>query len=308
MWKRFAIVALIAAAVALALLSLLPFVAGEAWLVELASHFRLQYLGASLAVGIALLALGHPRHAAALLPIAALNAIVAAPYVLPQARAVAGDATLKLLVVNLASRNRRFDGLLDIVEREQPDIAVLAEYTPAADGALESLAERFPYSHRVARTDPWGIALISRLPIEQARVFALGSTPAIDAELRGPRGRIRVLGIHLRPPTTAAGFAARNAQLETLAALAAGEDGPLVVAGDFNLSPYSAYFVAWLQASGLRDTLAGGLGFSWPSQFPPFGIPIDHAFVSEDFAVLSRRYLERFGSDHLPVLIELIED
>lgn len=306
MGKRFAIVVLSAGAVALALLSLVPFVAGDIWPVELATHFRVQYLVASIGVAVALALLGCARRATAMLPIAVANAVVVAPYILPQAQAVTGTGTVKLLVVNLAARNRSFDDLIDMVAREQPDIAVLAEYTPHAAAVLKSLHADLPHSRQIARDDAWGIALMSRLPIEQARIFDLGETPAIDARLGGG---IRVIGVHLLPPTTTQRFAARNAQLESLAELAAGSETPLIVAGDFNLSPYSPYFGRWLRASSLSDTLAGqGLDFTWPSQFFLLGIPIDHVFVSPEFSVLTRRRLERFGSDHLPVLIELTQE
>jgi endonuclease/exonuclease/phosphatase (EEP) superfamily protein YafD len=244
-----------------------------------------------------------------MLPVAAINALVVTPYALPQAQAVADGDALKLLVVNLAADNRRFEELLGIVTRERPDVVVLAEFTPHAAAALQSLKAHLPHSRQIARADPWGIALLSRLPIEEARIFDLGETPAVDARLSGPRGDIRVLGVHLLPPTTARWFDARNAQLDTLAALALSSTTPLIVAGDFNLSPYSAYFRRWIGASGLSDTVAGqGLDFTWPGGFPPLGISIDHAFVSDDFSVLTRQRLERFGSDHLPVLIELIQE
>jgi endonuclease/exonuclease/phosphatase (EEP) superfamily protein YafD len=309
MGKRVAIVVLSACAVALALVSALPFVAGHTWLVEIASHFRVQYLAVSVLIAVGLAVLGCRHRAVAMLPIAAINALVVAPHALPQAQAVVEGPSLKLLIVNLAADNHRFEDLLTIVAREQPDIAVLAEFTPHAAAALRPLRAHLQYSREIARVDAWGIALLSRLPIEDARIFDLGDTPAIDARLSGPQGEVRLLGVHLLPPTTARWFAARNAQLDALAALTAGGTVPLIVAGDFNLSPYSAYFGRWIGASGLHDTLAGqGLDFTWPSGFPPLGIPIDHAFVSDEFSVLSRRRLERFGSDHLPVLIELIQE
>lgn len=309
MWKRALILFSSTGAVATALVSLLPLVAGRLWLGELASHFRVQYLAAALVLAIVLLALGRARRAALLLPVAALNAFVAVPYLVPQARAVMDGPEVTLMVANLAWRNRHFDGLVEIVARETPDIVVLAEFTEHAEAALAPLEAELPYTRRLARSDPWGIALMSRFPVERARFFELGPTPAVDAELRGPAGTLRVVGVHLVPPTTAALFAARNAQLKALAEIAAAEPGPLIVAGDFNLTPYSPYFASFVQAGGLKDIQPGrGFDFTWPSRFPLLGIPIDHAFVSADLTVLARRRLDRFGSDHLPVLTELFQD
>jgi endonuclease/exonuclease/phosphatase family metal-dependent hydrolase len=45
---------------------------------------------------------------------------------------------------------------------------------------------------------------------------------------------------------------------------------------------------------------------SWPSWLPsPLRIAIDHAFVSNDLAVVARRLGPKIGSDHLRLIFEL---
>lgn len=308
--KRALIALLLAGAALTTLLSVASLFAGATWLAELTSHFRVQYACVALLLAGALATFGRRRVAAAMLAVAGLNAFFVTPYLLPRAVAVAAAGQpVRLLVVNLEAGNPELDKLARIVEREAPDVILLMEYTPAAAKALAELGTHYPYSEGVVRPDPWGIALLSRLPIEAGAVRQFDGVPAIDVALAGPAGRFRLVGVHLRPPTRAKWFDVRNAQLETLSELSARIDEPLVVAGDFNLSPYSPYYTTWLRESGLADTLVGhGLGITWPSYFLPLGIPIDHAFVSAEFSVSSRRSLENFGSDHLPVLIELNQD
>src|SRR5690606_33163560 len=132
------------------------------------------------------------------------------------------------------------------------------------------------------------------------------STPAIDATLVAPAGALRLIGVHLRAPTDPRSAAERDRQLDALAALVARIDGPLVVAGDFNLTPYSPYFEDLVDATGLRDSRTGsGPGFTWPSFFPLLGVPIDHCLVSPDVHVAALRRLSAFGSDHYPIVVEL---
>lgn len=310
MSKRFLAALLSAAALLSIALTLVGFAAGRTWPAELTTHFRVQYLGGQLVIGVALAALGYRRWLAALLPAALLNALLIGPYLLPQPQALgAAGSTLRLMTVNLAARNHTFDGLLNMVARENPDVILLLEYTPWAQAALAPLHATYRHSTESVQADPFGIALFSRKPLADLRTFALGETLAVDARFDGPGGPVRLLGVHLLPPTTAAWFHLRNAQLDQLAAMARGRQEPIVVLGDFNLSPYSPFFRGLLEAAHLEDTLAGrGLDFSWPSFFPPLGVPIDHCIVSPEFAVLARRRLENFGSDHLPLLIELSQD
>src|SRR5690606_12763568 len=98
----------------------------------------------------------------------------------------------------------------------------------------------------------------------------------------------------------------RNRQLERLAALRAASPEPLLVLGDFNCTPFSPHFRDWLDAGGLRTTLARrGVGISWPTFLPVLGIAIDHVVVSSEFTVLEHRRLPAFGSDHYPIMARI---
>jgi endonuclease/exonuclease/phosphatase (EEP) superfamily protein YafD len=110
----------------------------------------------------------------------------------------------------------------------------------------------------------------------------------------------------LNAPVSRRRAAARNQELRALAAHTAAIEGPLIVAGDFNATPYSPYFVEWLETTGLTDSRRGRtLSASWPTMLPAAGIPIDHITVNDDFTILSHRRLPNFESDHYGLLVEL---
>jgi endonuclease/exonuclease/phosphatase (EEP) superfamily protein YafD len=112
--------------------------------------------------------------------------------------------------------------------------------------------------------------------------------------------------VHLSAPVTRRRAAARNQELLALAAHTAAVEGPLIVAGDFNVTPYSPYFVDWLETTGFTDSRRGRtLSISWPTLLPIAGIPIDHVAVNDDFEILSHRRMPNFESDHYGVLVEL---
>jgi endonuclease/exonuclease/phosphatase (EEP) superfamily protein YafD len=215
-------------------------------------------------------------------------------------------APIKVLTVNVSFRQFSARRLLEIVHEADPDVVVLQELTPHADSVLTNLDNTFPYHRKFPADGPTGIGVWSRLPLESGATFALGLAPAIQARVRAPTGAFTVIGVHLRAPTTPQRAAARNRELRELAARSRAIAEPLVVAGDFNVSPYSPYFTDWLEASGLTDTRRGrALSISWPTMLPWLGIPIDHVAVNAGFDILSHRRLPNFESDHYGVLVEL---
>jgi endonuclease/exonuclease/phosphatase (EEP) superfamily protein YafD len=237
-----------------------------------------------------------------------VSAAAVAPY-LPlgaEALAASGAQRLKVLTVNVSYQQFSTRRLLEIIRDADPDVIVAQELTPYADGVLAPLDATFAYSYKMPAEGPYGIALWSRLPLDYAGPFALGRQPSIEARVRAPGGTFTVLGVHLNAPTTPRRAAARNEELRALAQRSAAVAGPLVVAGDFNVTPYSPYFADWLAASGLTDTRRNRtLSTSWPTALPILGIPIDHVAVSPQFAILAHHRLADFGSDHRGLLAEL---
>jgi endonuclease/exonuclease/phosphatase (EEP) superfamily protein YafD len=288
--------------------SVLPFGARLSWILELTTHFRVQYLAVT-AVLLAIAALRRRfRACAALVAAGAVSAAPVLPY-LPlgeQAPVTSAAVPLKVLTVNVSFREFSARRLLEIVREADPHVVVVQELTPHAERVLADLDVAFPHLRKFPADGPVGIGLWSRLPLESSATFALGRAPAVEARVLGPTGTFTVIGAHLRAPTSPARAAARNRELRELAVRAGAVAGPLIVAGDFNITPYSPFFSDWLEDSGLTDTRRGRtLSVSWPTTLPAVGIPIDHVAVSEHFDILSHRTLPNFDSDHYGVLVEL---
>lgn len=308
--RRGADTAALAATVALLAATAAGLAAHLWWVFELVTHFRVQLAAAHLLLAAALLTLGRPRWSAAVALLMLPNAWPLVPYLAPGAHAAAGHGTLDVVVVNVEWRNPSAAKLLERIESESPDVVVIVELTEGWADKLRPLFTEYPHRVLQAESDAFGIGILSRHPLDDARIFMLESTPAIDTRIRAPRGSIRLVGVHLRSPTSSSWAAERGRQLAHLAALAAVSDAPLAICGDFNLTPYSPLFAEWTRRSGLRDARAGqGLGITWPTYLPIVGIPIDHCAVSREVGVAGVRRLPAFGSDHYPIAVELfLED
>jgi endonuclease/exonuclease/phosphatase (EEP) superfamily protein YafD len=289
--------------------ALLPLGARFTWVFDLFTHFRIQLI-AALAVLIVSFAIQRAyRWCASLGICAAINVVPLVPYLPLGDASGAAAPTLSLLAVNVRYRNSEYANLLASIAEADPDVVLVVEFTAQWGEHLVSLAAKYPYQIRHPQPDAFGIALYSRHPLESASELTLVASVAIDARVATPRGNVRVIGVHLRPPMSRALAHERNAQLTALATHVATIDEPLAVLGDFNITPYSPHFTDWLAATGLHDARKGRrLDLTWPTFFPPLGIPIDYCLVRDGLTVAQYARLPDFGSDHYPVLARLVQD
>lgn len=277
---------------------------------ELASHFKAQYLLASAACAIFLALLRRRRWALLALACALLNAAYVVPLYLPAPAVERADAPrrrVKLLLANVNVANADYDALLRLAREESPDVVILQEATPAWAAATAALRDALPHAHLEARPDPFGIVVYSRFPLERAEAVPLGAArvPAVVARVRADGAPFSLVTAHVFPPLPG-WYEGRNEQLESLAALAAAAERPLVLAGDLNASPWSPYFTKFERASRLRDARRGfGLLPTWPTYRPALYVPIDHCLVSPDVRVARFSTGAHVGSDHLPVVVTL---
>lgn len=308
-WLR---VPLMLAATVIVVASLLPFGARWSWILEQFSQFRVQYLASALVLFVLLALVRRPRWCAALALAIAINFVAVIDYLPtlgrgPTRDVAAADRAIRVMSVNLSQRNFSVEELLEIIRAESPDLLLLVELTPRSVERLAALDELYPYRLKAPAPDPFGLGLLSRYDLGAAEVIQLGATMAIRAPLTTAAGSFVFIGVHLLSPIQRSHALERNAQLLKLATLRAGISAPVVVAGDFNISPYSPFFADWLDATGLRDPGATrGPRFTWPTFLPILGIPIDHCVVSQQIRVNDFRRLPSFGSDHYPLLTELV--
>ena len=180
-----------AAAVVTVAFSLLTSFPALHYRVELFAHFRLQYLAASVLLLLVFAGLRHSVFGVILLAAASLNAAHVVPWYLGEP-APPTAATLKLLNANVLSHNDDYEALIRLVETEQPDIIFLQEISPAWQAHLAPLGNRYPHGYTEPRSDNFGIALLSRLPLESGdrdgegsdvqRIVKVGRIPDAEEE------------------------------------------------------------------------------------------------------------------------------
>ncbi len=287
------------------------------WLFDLFAHFRWHYLAAVLALALASIVLLSRRCLAGAL----LIAILQLPALARERELVAPtkddrSAQLRILNANIHWDNKSPDLLLRLVTDSKPDVLVLQEVRPNVWHAeIERLIRDYPH---VLPVD-WrrsGTIILSRIELhpQADEITNVADRPAkiVLGAITSGNSRIRIAGYHAFLPLNESGWRSQN---EVLARLTreARNGGPIIVAGDFNLTPYSKRFARFLDVSRLRRA---DLGWLWPHTWPTpsgwfyggfvfRGFPIDHVLVSPQLAIVRAVRGPDIGSDHYPLIVDL---
>lgn len=233
------------------------------------------------------------------------------PYILSEpvsaANATTREETFRLMSLNVWFRNPDLTDTAQYLEQSQADAVVLLELTPPQANKLVPLLPSYPYYH--IEPSRMGAAVFTKWPVLSAESVPLAADGAVAARLtldwRGTP--VTVLGVHLNWPLGPRNARFRNEELAAVVSFSKAQRGPLLVAGDFNLTPWSEYFSDALQESGLHDAARGfGLTRSWPAQFAPVGIRIDHCLLSPHWRSVASHIGPFLGSDHLPVVADVV--
>ncbi|MGR3434918.1 MAG: endonuclease/exonuclease/phosphatase family protein [Shimia sp.] len=229
-----------------------------------------------------------------------------------------GDAApaappIRLYQRNLWAHNDRHASILAEIARLSPDVVTFQEAGTAHAPLLAALASDYPHRHVCTYSDLRRIAILSRFPPTSAepictRWRAFG---ALQVEARG--APLWIVAVHLPRPWPL-GNAVRAREVGTgLASLT----GPMIVAGDFNMVPWSAEQRRLRRVAGLRrigpqgPTLvlrpwASIRGMRPVTAFAPaWGVPLplDRVAMRGGAGRITR--LPRLGSDHMGLFAEL---
>jgi endonuclease/exonuclease/phosphatase family metal-dependent hydrolase len=245
--------------------------------------------------------------AVAALAVLAVGWLGAAPVAPANPRTDVRVMTYNIQQVYDANGQRDFAGQLQVIREVQPDILGLEECDTAriAGGnsdvvrAMADALDMYSYYGPTTVTGTFGIALLSRYPIENPITFFMYSegeqTAAILAEITISGQRFTVLVTHL-------GNGGPIVQQQQVLQRLSGRSRILAM-GDFNFRPDTEQYritAAVLEDSWLTKWGPGGN----PSQFDPAD-RIDQIFVSPGTTIRDSRYIDSPASDH-PAMVTVV--
>ena len=236
---------------------------------------------------------------------------IAKPVVVKQSKvsAEADRKLVRLVIFNVLRTNTAIEATLQEMLREEADFVYLMEVAPIWKAKLDALKERYQFQKLICRDDYTGVAFLSRHAWESVEIVDTDdANPPLEVRfptLPGQSTGFRMILTHPLPPLGSDLTAARDRQLITLARRLS-SDGPCVMAGDFNLTPWSIRFAKILAAGQLQDSFLG-LGIR-PTLTPlptlMGGLKVDHILVNQAVSVHGIRIGTSRYSDHAPVLMD----
>ena len=211
------------------------------------------------------------------------------------------EHALRLMSFNTRLARHNGDAVAQEVLRNDPDVAILIEVGEEKRSGLDALKARYPYQTDCFAIPECYMAIVAKVPFAgvESRASWEGP-PLIKVSFGGELGGITIVGVHtIRFPHQRAQFR----QIEELIRFVDGIEGPLVVAGDFNSTPFSRMLNAFAERSRMsRLTVLP----SWPAWLQLPQLAIDHVFAGRGVrATEAPRIGKNAGSDHYPVIVGL---
>lgn len=223
----------------------------------------------------------------------------------------ANGSSLRVMSMSLLSTLRDASSACDAILDQKPDVVSVQELTPRfADEMSLKLAAMYPYSIVQPKELYDGLAVFSKQPI------TLEASPLDEgkrwfrASMTWNNQQVALYVIHLAPPQTVNGLRANRWQVGELMAEAANEKRPMVLAGDFNFTNMTPQAIA-MRSAGFIDahSVAGhDSGDTWPTAVGASLVPsvrIDTVYTRGPISATASRVAQRFGSDHMPIVVDL---
>jgi endonuclease/exonuclease/phosphatase (EEP) superfamily protein YafD len=220
---------------------------------------------------------------------------------------VSAGKPLRLMIFNVLFTNKNHVAAIDHVLQVDADIVCLLEVDSSWQHSLEPLRVKYPQRVEDLSAGAFSIACYTRLPVKSSEVrrFTIWGLPTVLLNLDHLGTKLTFIGTHPDTPIGALHAQQWRSQLSQIGSAVAAIDGEVIVAGDFNATP-------WCEGMRLLRE-AGGLQFRsvdpvWPPTWGlnlPTMIPIDHVLLKGGLSVQKRVLGPDVGSDHRSVTVEL---
>jgi endonuclease/exonuclease/phosphatase (EEP) superfamily protein YafD len=211
----------------------------------------------------------------------------------------------RVATFNLWGPNGHAGRITAFLDATDADAVVLEEVRRHHAAFLDGLKARYP--HRVGDN---GLVILSKHPIlSDGRVDRAGYPSWMSLMVRWARldmngTEVDLAGVHLARPSYPE---LHQADVVGLTQFVKDRRGPLILAGDINMAPWTWGLKGFTRATGLgrHNTVHP----TWPMRWRDIPllplVPIDNVFTSRHFTALGTTAGPRLGSDHRPIIADI---
>ena len=223
------------------------------------------------------------------------------------ASAAPGGVPLRLVSANVLAQNRTPEKVIEFVRASDADLVLLVDAEGETGGSYWGAADLYPHYAQQAWRARARVILFSRWPIvfEQVRQAPRSRRPYLAAKLAVEGRTLDVVGVHPSSPSPSQpGAPAVATTSSTTSPRSSRTRRAVIVAGDFNTTPWSPHFGDLLADGGTAQCGRGqGLHPDLADMVRPARIPID-VLLKGPIAVTSVRRGPAVGSDHFPIIAD----
>lgn len=221
------------------------------------------------------------------------------------------EAPLNLLVYNVLQDNTKYQNLVELIKKRNPDIVFLLETNTEWMEQIREATNEFPYKIEVPLKNTYGLLFYSKLPIRYQQINYLISTeiPSIIADIEYNNQLIRLYGLHPTPPVPQENEESteRDAEILIIGKQAKEYGNACIVFGDLNDVAWSRTTRLFLKTSQLLDPRRGrGMFNTFHAHHWFLRWPLDHYFLSSQFRLIEMIREPNIGSDHFPISIKVV--
>lgn len=228
------------------------------------------------------------------------------------------DEWVKIYYANIYYKNTNYEEIKNQIKKSEADIVILVEFASNHEEMLKDFfKENYPYTNAVSWSKIHaGNVVFSKYPIENLT----NKYPIENWKWRYWFMKINaptpfyLYVVHTSAPTSNENFIMRNLQIQKLAKDFTIQqddrkiDSNVIIVGDFNLSPWSAFYDSfYAQIYNLKNVFQWlNPVFTWSLRDQKLiNSHIDHVFTSSELEVSNLKISDLLGSDHNQIIFKI---
>ena len=232
------------------------------------------------------------------------------PWYYQPERPVQTANSLRVALINVLKKNKRYEDTIKFAKNISPDILVFMEIDEKWLNQIVKLDHLYKHKIISSKLGNDGIVIYSKFPALKWEEITLSpkARPNFKITFEFNGQQLDCLVAHPVSPTRKEGkWEDRNIHIKNLAKLANSAKNPIIVIADLNTSMWSPYYKKLISQTNFKNARRGfGIHGTYPAPFALIsGIPIDHILFDNSFYCKDFKTGPHIGSDHLPMYADI---
>lgn len=213
---------------------------------------------------------------------------------------------IDIFYANLNSQNDKKHLLIQYLQEARPEYVMLVEFNSHWAEEVSKLESIYPYTKAIMREGNFGMAVLSKTELVVTDVYVDRENMILALVLKTNHSGvpINLVLLHAYPPIGKYGTILRDQYLITMFRAINDLNGPTLVCGDFNTTPWTSIYKELLHTSDFRGIAGYMIPNTWPTTLFFPGLPIDHC-LSKKLSFVRYEKGPDIGSDHWPLEVQV---